>query len=418
MIYVSDVIGKPVMDPNGERVARVGDLIVAPQAAATHPPVAAILVRTATKETATIPVSAVKVLVGPAVILARPLAAIDAFDAGGALWLGRDVLDKEIIDIDDARVVRVNDLELVRVNGSFYVANAIIGGLAFLRRIGLAHLGERVARAFGRTATVGAISWEHVELLPGAEKVRLRTFGGKATDLAAADVADIISELNRSDSREVVDSMNIEQLADTLEEVEPDFQASLVESMTDEKVADVLEEMAPDEAADLLAELPDQRSEDLLNLMHEEEAADVRKLLAYAENSAGGLMTTDVVTIRPDLTAGQTIDHLRRTAQEAETIYYIYVTDDSGHLLGVVSLQSVVLAQPNTPIADIMHDRVVSVTVDSGQDELAQLVAKYNLLAVPVVDDQNRLQGIVTADDAIDQIIPATWKKRLPRLYG
>jgi magnesium transporter len=298
------------------------------------------------------------------------------------------------------------------------VANVIIGGLALLRRIGLAHIGERVARAFGRTATVGAISWEHVELLAGTGKVRLRIFGGKAADLPAADVAEIISDLNRSDSREVVESMGIEQLADTLEEVEPDFQASLVESLPDEKVADVLEEMAPDEAADLLAELPDERSEDLLNLMDKEDAADVRRLLTYDENSAGGLMTTDVVTIRPNLTAGETIDNLRRTAQEAETIYYVYVTDDSDHLLGVVSLQRLVLAQPETPIAAIMHDRVVSVTVDTGQDDLAQLVAKYNLLAVPVVDDQNRLQGIVTADDAIDRIIPTTWKKRLPRLYG
>jgi magnesium transporter len=417
MIYVSDVIGKPVIDPNGERVARVQDLIV-PHSRAAHPPIVAVAVRLPSKETATIALTAVNALVGPAVVLRHPLAETPHFDAGDALWLGRVVLDKEIIDTDDARVVRVNDLELVRVNGSFYVANVIIGGLALLRRIGLAHIGERVARAFGRTATEGAISWEHVELLPGTEKVRLRNFAGKAADLPAADMAEIISDLNRSDSREVVDSMGIEQLADTLEEVEPDFQASLVESLPDEKVADVLEEMAPDEAADLLAELPDERSEDLLNLMDKDEAEDVRKLLTYAENTAGGLMTTDLVTIRPNLTAGQTIEHLRSTAQEAETIYYVYVTDDDGHLLGVVSLQRLVLAQPETPIAAIMHDRVVSVTVDSEQDDLAQLVAKYNLLAVPVVDDQNRLQGIVTADDAIDKIIPTTWKKRLPRLYG
>jgi magnesium transporter len=214
-----------------------------------------------------------------------------------------------------------------------------------------------------------------------------------------------------------VESLDVERLADTLEEVEPDFQASLVESLPDEKVADVLEEMAPDEAADLLAELPEDRSESLLKLMQRDEAEDVRKLLTYPEDSAGGLMTTDFVTVRPTLTAEQAIAVLRETARESETIYYVYVTDGENHLLGVCSLQSLVLAQPTTPIGEIMHERVVSFGPEDSQDELAQAVAKYNLLAVPVVDADNRLLGLVTADDAIDGIIPTAWKKRLPRLY-
>jgi Mg2+ transporter MgtE len=203
----------------------------------------------------------------------------------------------------------------------------------------------------------------------------------------------------------------VETVAETLEEVEPEFQAALVETMPDERVADVLEEMSPDAAADLLAELPEGRSEDLLNLMEKEDAADVRKLLSYPIDTAGGLMTTEYVEVRPDLTAEQAIALLREEAPEAETIYYVYVTNENGQLVGVFSLSDLVLAKPHTPITDFMHHRVVTVNVNDSQDDVAHVVSKYNLLAVPVVDDQHRLQGIVTSDDALDKIIPTAWKK-------
>jgi len=212
-------------------------------------------------------------------------------------------------------------------------------------------------------------------------------------------------------------TLDVKTLADTLEEVEPEFQASLVEAMPDEKVADVLDEMAPDEAADLLAELPQDRSRDLLELMEDEEAEDVRRLLTYPEESAGGIMTTDYVTVPERLTAGGAIAQLRESARETDTLTYVYITDSNGHLLGVVSLHELVLADPAAPLAEIMHRRVVSVGVLDSQEEVAQAVSKYNLVAIPVVDTEQRIQGIVTADDALDKVIPTAWKKRLPRLY-
>jgi len=417
MFYVSDMIGKPVIDVDGKRVGRVYDVLASLHAARAYPPITALAIRRSAKDTVVVAFSSVTAALGPVIALAHAAGELSPYEPAEALWLARDVLDKEIIDIDGARVVRVNDLELARVDGHFYLANVVIGGLPILRRLGLARLAQRLAGAFGRTLTAGTISWENVELLPNSQPVRLRFSASKAAKLPPADLAEIISDLSRAESSQVVQSLDVEHLADTLEEVEPDFQASLVASLPDEKVADVLEEMAPDEAADLLAELPEERSQDILNMMEKDEAEDVRRLLAYPENSAGGLMTTDVVTIRPDLTAEQALAMLRETAREAETIYYVYVTDDERHLLGVCSLQSLVLAQPNTPITQIMHDRVISFKLLDSQDDIAQAVAKYNLLAVPVVDDENRLQGIVTADDAIDKILPTAWKKRLPRLY-
>jgi len=288
-----------------------------------------------------------------------------------------------------------------------------------LRRLGLAKPAQALVGPFRRARSVpqGIISWDDVEMLPGDQPMRLKVPGDKIAELHPADLAEIISDLTRAESGKLLESLDAKMVADTLEEVEPEFQASLVETMPDEKVADVLEEMAPDEAADLLAELPQDRSRELLNLMEDEEAEDVRKLLTYPDNSAGGIMTTEFVAIGPNLTAEQIISILRESAHEAENIFYIYVTDSEQHLVGVFSLKDLVLAKPDTPVTEFMHARVVSVNLLDSQDDAAQAVSKYNLVALPVVDDEWRLHGIVTADDALDKMIPTAWKKRLPRLY-
>jgi Mg/Co/Ni transporter MgtE len=163
--------------------------------------------------------------------------------------------------------------------------------------------------------------------------------------------------------------------------------------------------------------LPENRSKEILKLMEVDEAADVRKLRTYNEDTAGGIMTTEFVAVPPDVTAEKAISLLREAWQEAETIFYVYVTDKKGKLEGVFSLKDLILAQPGTHVSDIMHRRIVSVKLTESQDKVAQVVAKYNLLAVPVIDNNRKLHGIVTADDALDKIIPTSWKKRLPRMY-
>jgi magnesium transporter len=176
--------------------------------------------------------------------------------------------------------------------------------------------------------------------------------------------------------------------------------------------------MSPDDAADLIADLSDRARDEILPLMEHEEAEEVQELLGYPEDSAGGIMTTAFVAIPADLTAEQTIARLRELEPEAETIYYIYVVDEEGRLVGVLSLRDLIVARPETVVRDVMHDEPVAVGVLAGQDEVAQVVARYNLLAVPVVDDAGHLEGIVTVDDAIDTVLPTAWKRRLPRLFS
>jgi magnesium transporter len=282
-----------------------------------------------------------------------------------------------------------------------------------MRRMGFRKMANYLA---GRVKWKG-IAWDDIELMRRDQDMRLRVPAEKLHELHPADLAEIVSDLNRLESGQLLDTLDVAHLADTLEEVEPEFQAELIEHMTDEKVADVLEEMEPDEAADLLGDMPRDRKEDLLALMEKEDADDVRKLMTYPEDTAGGIMTTEYASIRPEMTAGQAIESLRGMSDEVETMYYVYVTDGGNHLVGAFSLNNLIFAKPDLLVQDFMTRRVITVNLADDQETVAQTVAKYDLVAVPVVDDQNCLHGIVTADDALDKVIPTAWKKRLPRFY-
>jgi CBS domain-containing protein len=417
MLYASEFIGRPVVDADGKRIGKLKDLLAVRHGDVPHPQLIAIEVKQPSGS-AYIPMHEVAALISLAIPLKRKFPEITQYSPQPEdLHLVRDVLDKQIIDTDGLRVVRVNDLQLTRVNGSVYVANVDVSGAGLIRRLGLGSLADRLASRVRAGELPTIISWDNIELLSSDQPMRLKVPTSKMADLHPADLAEILSDLTRQDGTKILETLDIETLADTLEEVEPEFQVSLIEQMSDDRVADVLEEMAPDEAADLLAELPKDRKQGLLELMEDDEAEDVRKLLTFPEDTAGGIMNTEYFIVPAYFTASQVIERLRETAPEAETIYYIYVADQDGHLLGVFSLRQLVLAKPDACVIDFMEKRVVTVNLTDSQEECAQVVAKYNLLAVPVVDEQKCMHGIVTADDALDKIIPTAWKKRLPRFY-
>ncbi len=417
MLYASEFIGRPVADADGKRVGKLKDLIAIRKGEVPHPLVIAIEVKQH-NDSVYIPMHEVAALISLAIPLKKKLSDIVPYNTQTEdMHLVRDVLDKQIIDTDGMRVVRVNDLELTRVNGDIYVANVDISGVGLIRRLGLGSLADKMANRPRTSELPSIISWDNIELLSSDQPMRPKVPTSKMADLHPADLAEILSDLTRQEGSKILETLDIETLADTLEEVEPEFQASLIERMPDDRVADVLEEMAPDEAADLLAELPQDRKHELLELMEDDEAEDVRKLLTYPENTAGGIMNTEYFIVPATFNASQVMERLRETAPEAETIYYIYVGDEQEHLLGVFSLRQLVLAQPKAPVTDFMEKRMVTVDLMDSQDDCAQVVSKYNLLAVPVVDAEKRIHGIVTADDALDKIIPTAWKKRLPRFY-
>ena len=197
-------------------------------------------------------------------------------------------------------------------------------------------------------------------------------------------------------------------------------QARIISEMDEERAADILEWMSPDEAADVLGDLPEEKAEDLLNRMEAEEQQDVAELLPYEDDTAGGLMTTEFVALPKDLTVGEALARLREMAETPNMIYYLYVveSEDSWKLVGVVTLRNLILADPNARLEDIMRREFQTARPDEPAREVAQRIAEYNLLALPVVDDEGDILGIVTVDDAMEILLPKGWRQRLPRLFS
>jgi sporulation protein YlmC with PRC-barrel domain len=417
MAFVSQLTGKTVTDLEGRKVGSVKDIVARFLGDLRHPIVEGLLVKRKNDEVI-VPYADVVALLSPAIpIRCREDQLQPYSSAREDILLSRDVLDRQIIDTEGMRVVRVNDLELVRVNGNMVVSNVDVSALGLLRRLGFERPVRKVAGLVGRRPHGVFISWDDVELAPDEPAMRLRVSRNALAELHPAEIVDILTELNHTQGEDLLEALDLPQLADTLEEVDANISAGLVEAMTDEKVADLLEEMEPDDAADLLAELPEERSAGLLELMEHDDAAEMRRLMAYPVDSAGGLMNTRFAAIPTGLTTGEAIDLLRQTAGEVEVMNYIYIIAPGGRLQGVTALSRLILAPPFTRVESIMHRRVVAIGLDAAQDVIAQMVAKYDLLAVPVVDAKGLMHGIVTAEDALDRIIPTAWKKRLPRFY-
>ncbi|MEL7564940.1 MAG: magnesium transporter [Dehalobacterium sp.] len=219
-----------------------------------------------------------------------------------------------------------------------------------------------------------------------------------------ADIADFIEDLTPEEIGPILNLLTGEVAGEVLNQLDPELAGQVLINIGEEKTSAIIEEMYSDDVADLLAELPDQEKDKILNLMEREDAVEVRELLEYKEDTAGGIMTTEYVAILQNITAGRAIEVLREIAPDAETVYYVYVVNDKNQLVGVISLRELIVASPDTIIENIMHHKVKSVNVNMDQEEVAAIVTKYNFLAVPVVDNDNCLLGIVTVDDVIDVI--------------
>ncbi len=418
MAYLSELLGREVRDARGTLVGKLSDVLIAPEGSQDrYPRVVALEVKR--NHTGTLlPWEGTEDLAGNKIILQRP-AAGPYTRKGSEVALARDVLDKQVIDTNGFRVVRVNDLELAKIGADYRLINVDIGSRGLLRRLGWEDMFERIAEGFKRELPSRAIPWSELGFIPKGE-LQVSVDRDRLRDLHPADIAEILEDMTPREAGQFIQALSDEKAADVMEELEPEYQAQVLEEIPAEQAADIVEEMEPDEAADVLQEMPEERRAEVFNLMEKEESAEVAELLRHPEDTAGGMMTTKYVTVPPGLTAEQALAHLRAAAaqaNEAETIYYVYVVDADEHLLGVVSLSDLVLAAPNSPVDAILHHRPVRVPVDASREEVLEPIAKYNLLAVPVVDAENRLQGIVTADDALDLVLPDELKIKLPRLF-
>jgi magnesium transporter len=416
MLYLSQVIGRPVRDGQGEPIGKVADLIVA--LGGPYPPLTGLVVQTGRRRIF-LPWSSVAALDTSGARLSTGTIDIGRFrQRPDEILLESDLIDKQIVDIDGRKVVRVNDLRLDEINGELHLVAVDVGAAGLLRRLGFEGAYRVIARNLRLPLPERYIDWEDVDPVEtSVASVKLRVPHQGLAQLHPADLADILDQLAPQDRAGVLASLGDEAIADAMEEMEPEAQVEVMEDLDPSRAADILEEMSPDDAADLVADLAQDTRDEILAFMEREEADEVQELLGYPEESAGGIMTTEFIALDENMTAAQAIERLRELEPDAETIYYVYVTDPDGRLAGVLSLRDLIVAPPDTPIFQVMREEPVAVGVLADQDEVAEVVAHYNLLAVPVVDDDRQLVGIVTVDDALDTVIPTAWKKRLPRVF-
>ena len=334
-----------------------------------------------------------------------------------ALYLIADLLDKQIVDVEGRKVVRINDIEIAHAGETMRVVAADVGVAGLLRRLGLKSFGKRFTPAIYRNIPRSMIAWDSVapirDLNPS--QVSLQVSESKLSRLHPSELAHIIEELSVTEAASIVRELDDETAADAFEHLEPDTAQALIEHVGTERAADIIEEMDADDAADLLSELDEDQQRELLAEMSDYTASELRELVKYEEDTAGGLMTTDYTWIYPHRTAEATIRKIREIAPTSEFIYYLFVVDKNDQLLGVLSLRTLLLADPAATIESIMNTDMVTVHTTTEAQEVAALIARYDILAVPVVDDDGKMLGVVTVDDAIDAIIPADVAKRLPK---
>jgi CBS domain-containing protein len=427
MKYLTQILDKRVKAPDGTTVGRIVDAVATK--ASRLPEVLAVVVRSG-KEEMCIAFDALRFETDPAgpvgtgqirgdIWLKSPLSQIPRYQpADDDLRLNTDVLDKQIVDVMDHRVVRVSDVRLAECGMHYCVVGVDASMRAFIRRFGsISRPIEFLAKSIHRPLRSNLIAWDDVQTLePGTAggRIRLKVSHDKIAQLHPADIADIVEQLSPQQRTEVIEALDTETAADAIAEAEPAIGAQILLQLDSETATDILEEMEPDEAADILDDLPEARSDALLEQMEPEEAEEVKELMAYDEDTAGGLMTTELVAIRANLTCDETIHRLRELAPKAETIYYVYVVDDEDRLVGVLSLRDLIIAPPETHISDIMVRNVIHVYVEDHADQVAHIVARYNLLAVPVVSEDEKLLGIITVDDTMERMMPPERRKRLP----
>jgi CBS domain-containing protein/sporulation protein YlmC with PRC-barrel domain len=414
-IFVSEVYKKPVFDPAGEEIGRLKDIIVGP--GEPFPPVQALVV-SRRGETVLLPWDQIN-LFNRRVISAnvRAETVSPASIVPTDILICRDLLDKQIVDINGAKLVRVNDLKLGDVNGKMCLVAADIGFRGVLRRLGLEGRGERFFSLFRYKLPYKLIGWNYLQTIePKLTRLTLTVSRQKVAKLHPADLAEIISEVSQKERTALFGSLDLQTAAEALHELEPRVQAEIIEDMSGERASDILEQMPPDEAADVLGDLPEKKAQELINLMEKEEAEDVQELLEHEEDTAGGLMTTEFLAFPPDMTVEEAITELRLAAPDVETIYYLYVLDRNERLVGVLSLKNLILAKPQTLLADIMKTPVKTLPLESEQKDVAEFISKYNLLAAPVVDEAGAMRGIVTVDDVLDFLLPPASRKKRRKL--
>src|SRR5579864_6918684 len=404
-IALSSILGASVYDSTGALAGQVREVAVSPRDDPNR--ISDFIVKTREGDRL-MPARQVKAVLGSTIQVTGSAQDWPALGSSeGMLLLERDLLDQQIIDIHGRKVVRVNDMDLRReqTNGTvrLKVGRVDVGLRGAIRRLLRGVAPSRAIEALAMRMPERSIPWEAVDLIETdpARRVRLKLEYERLSKLHPADIADILEELAPAEREAVFGSLDEEVAAEALEEIDPKMQIELMRSIDSDKAADIVEEMDPDAAADLLGDLPQETSEEILEEMEPKEREEVTELLTFEENTAAGHMTTDYIALPLEATVGDAIEKLRTFEGERETVSTIYLVDSQEKLVGSVPLVSLVLASGGTRLGTLTPEHVIYVEASASEKDVAEMFDKYNLLTLPVVDEEQRLTGIITADDVI-----------------
>lgn len=407
MIYLSQLMGNPVYAADGEKIGSVSDLGIATgevfprvTSLAFKGPGRAPFMISWRKYVDTYDEKEIHLKV-PAVEIRFSYLQPDE------VLIARDILNKQIVDTRGMRVVRVNDLKLSDTSSTqLRLLGAEVGARGILRSLSpaLEHVALKVARTFGHPIPERIIAWSYMDLVErDLSNVKLSVSHKTLDDMHPADIADIIERLDPRLRGQVFAQLDDEQRAGAMAEFDDDAMAAeLMGGMNEREASRMLSEMDPDDAAELVSELDYDKAEKLLRLMGVQEQRAIRQLLGYREDTAGRIMTSEFAALPEDKTVADAVELLRGLDEDFESVRYVYLSDEDNKLSGVVTLNALIVAEPETPLADICTREVITASPEDDQEDVAEDIAKYNLLAMPVVADDGHLLGIVTVDDALD----------------
>lgn len=404
-LALSELLGTPVIDSTGRRAGRVREVAVCPQYDTAR--VSDVLLSTAQGDRI-LPLAMLTFAEDDTFHSITAAAEWSAPDnSQNLLLLERDLLDQQIIDIHGRKVVRVNDINLMREehNGhmGLVVSGVEVGARGAVRRLLKNVVPRSVIHAMVERLPARVIPWDFVDMIETdpARRVKLKIAHERLARLHPADIADILEELTPADREAVFETLDEQVAADALEEINPRMQVSIVQSLDSDRASDILEEMDPDAAADLLADLPEEHSQAILEGMRPADRKEVSGLLEFREDTAAGRMTTDFIAVSPHTTAEQAIDALRNFQGGIETVSSIYVVDPDKTLVGAIPLSILAVVPSDAQASALIANKPISCHLNAKEKEFAELFDKYNLITLPVVDDQGRLCGLITADDVI-----------------
>lgn len=411
VLHLSLVAGGDLLDPEGAKLGRVDDLIVR-LGGEEYPPVTGLLGTVAGRQVF-VPADAIAELDHGRVTLRARRLDLQPFERRAReVLLKKDVLDRQLINVDGARLVRSNEIELARLDGWYRVVGVDTGIRGLLRRV--------VPRPLSRRIGTGAfLDWASVEAFTGhVPTVRLRIPHPKLARLHPAQLADLVEQASHTQGQEILGAVggDPELEADVFEELEPHHQREFVEERSDAEVAEVLGRMEPDDAADLVGELPEERREEVVRLLPLVQRRRVRALLGYDPATAGGLMSPEFVCVFSQATQSEVLSRIRATRTSPEALAWVYVMNASRRLTGAIALVDVLRADSEACVGDIA-DLPQRVRPDADLEEVARLMTDYDLTVVPVTDAEERLLGVVTVDDVLELVLPRGWRRQFG-LFG